>query len=139
GALTSRTFVCPAASFTWSRSSTGTHATCSVGRSGATLESEFCVSALNRSPQVAKPEIFNTDQGSQFANCAFTGILKEREIAISMDGQDRARPSPHTRLSALQALRRTRRTLRRQTAPTCVETLRRNASAGDRRGYSRCT
>src|SRR5262245_18405946 len=45
-----------------------------------TLESEFCVSALNRSLQVAKPEIFNTDQGSQFTSCAFTGILKEREI-----------------------------------------------------------
>jgi putative transposase len=55
-----------------------------------TLESEFCVSALNRSLQVAKPEIFNTDQGSQFTSCAFTGILKEREIAISMDGRGRA-------------------------------------------------
>ncbi len=54
-----------------------------------TLESEFCVSALNRSLQVAKPEIFNTDQGSQFTSCAFTGILKEREIAISMDGRGR--------------------------------------------------
>jgi len=55
-----------------------------------TLESEFCVSALNRSLQVAKPEIFNTDQGSQFTSNAFTGILKEREIAISMDGRGRA-------------------------------------------------
>jgi putative transposase len=55
-----------------------------------TMESEFCVSALSRSLQVAKPEIFNTDQGSQFTSCAFTGILKEREIAISMDGRGRA-------------------------------------------------
>ena len=55
-----------------------------------TMESEFCVSALNRSLQVAKPEIFNTDQGSQFTSNAFTGILKEREIAISMDGRGRA-------------------------------------------------
>src|SRR5215831_1538697 len=55
-----------------------------------TMESEFCVSALNRSLQVAKPEIFNTDQGAQFTGCAFTGILKEREIAISMDGRGRA-------------------------------------------------
>jgi putative transposase len=55
-----------------------------------TMESEFCVSALNQSLQVAKPEIFNTDQGSQFTSCAFTGILKEREIAISMDGRGRA-------------------------------------------------
>jgi putative transposase len=37
-----------------------------------------------------RPEIFNTDQGSQFINCAFTGILKEREIAISMGGRGRA-------------------------------------------------
>jgi len=55
-----------------------------------TMESEFCVSALNQSLQVAKPVIFNTDQGSQFTKCAFTGILKEREIAISMDGRGRA-------------------------------------------------
>ena len=55
-----------------------------------TMESEFCVSALNRSLQVAKPEIFNTDQGSQFTSNVFTGILKEREIAISMDGRGRA-------------------------------------------------
>jgi putative transposase len=48
------------------------------------------VSALNRSLQVAKPDIFNTDQGSQFTSCAFTGILKEREIAIGMDGRGRA-------------------------------------------------
>jgi putative transposase len=55
-----------------------------------TLESEFCVSALNQSLQVARPEIFNTDQGSQFTSNTFTGILKEREIAISMDGRGRA-------------------------------------------------
>jgi putative transposase len=36
------------------------------------LESEFCMSALNRSLQVAKPEIFNTDQGSQFSSYAYT-------------------------------------------------------------------
>src|SRR5262249_52003932 len=55
-----------------------------------TMESEFCMSALTRSLQAAKPEIFNTDQGSQFTSTAFTGILKEREIAISMDGRGRA-------------------------------------------------
>jgi putative transposase len=55
-----------------------------------TLESEFCVSALNQSLQVARPEIFNTDQGSQFTSNTFTGILKEHEIAISMDGRGRA-------------------------------------------------
>ena len=35
-------------------------------------------------------QIFNTDQGSQFTSCAFTGILKESEIAISMDERGRA-------------------------------------------------
>ncbi len=55
-----------------------------------TLESEFCLSALNRALAVAKPEIFNTDQGVQFTSQAFTGILKERKIAISMDGRGRA-------------------------------------------------
>lgn len=55
-----------------------------------TLESEFCISALQRALDVAKPEIFNTDQGVQFTSQAFTGILKEQEIAISMDGRGRA-------------------------------------------------
>lgn len=55
-----------------------------------TMESEFCASALTRSLQVARPEIFNTDQGSQFTSNAFTGILKDHEIAISMDGRGRA-------------------------------------------------
>lgn len=54
------------------------------------MESEFCLSALARSLQVARPEIFNTDQGSQFTSNAFTEILKEHEIAISMDGRGRA-------------------------------------------------
>ena len=36
------------------------------------------------------PEIFNTDQGSQFTSTEFTGVLKSRDIAISMDGKGRA-------------------------------------------------
>lgn len=55
-----------------------------------TLETEFCTSALNQALEQATPEIFNTDQGVQFTSQAFTGILKEREIAISMDGRGRA-------------------------------------------------
>lgn len=54
------------------------------------LDSEFCISALNRALMRAKPEIFNSDQGVQFTSQAFTGILREREIAISMDGRGRA-------------------------------------------------
>ena len=45
---------------------------------------------MHRALTVAKPEIFNTDQGVQFTSQAFTGILKEQEIAISMDGRGRA-------------------------------------------------
>ncbi len=55
-----------------------------------TLETEFCTSALNQALEQATPEIFNTDQGVQFTSQAFTSILKERKIAISMDGRGRA-------------------------------------------------
>ena len=55
-----------------------------------TLETDFCVSSLERALQLAQPEIFNTDQGSQFTSQVFTGKLKERQIAISMDGRGRA-------------------------------------------------
>ena len=55
-----------------------------------TLETDFCVSALERALHVGQPEIFNTDQGSQFTSEVFTGKLKARNIAISMDGRGRA-------------------------------------------------
>ena len=54
-----------------------------------TLESSFCVEALEAALQAKQPEIFNTDQGTQFTSEDFTGILKAREIAISMDGRGR--------------------------------------------------
>lgn len=54
-----------------------------------TLETDFCVQALGEALTVAQPEIFNTDQGSQFTSDQFTGALKEREIQISMDGVGR--------------------------------------------------
>jgi putative transposase len=54
-----------------------------------TLESSFCVEALEAALQAKQPEIFNTDQGTQFTSEDFTGILKDREIAISMDGRGR--------------------------------------------------
>ncbi len=40
-------------------------------------------------PRYGRPEIFNTDQGSQFTSLDFTGVLKGAEIAISMDGRGR--------------------------------------------------
>lgn len=55
------------------------------------LESDFCINALHKAlQQHGAPEIFNTDQGSQFTAAGFTGILKERNIRISMDGRGRA-------------------------------------------------
>jgi putative transposase len=53
------------------------------------LETEFCLIALQRALQQAKPEIFNSDQGCQFTSLAFTDILKTAEIGISMDGRCR--------------------------------------------------
>ena len=54
-----------------------------------TLDSDFCVDALEEALGKAKPEIFNTDQGSQFTSDAFTGTLLEHDIQISMDGKGR--------------------------------------------------
>jgi len=54
-----------------------------------TLEADFCLMALNRALTRAAPEIFNTDQGSQFTSEAFTGKLADAGIRISMDGRGR--------------------------------------------------
>lgn len=56
----------------------------------ATMESDFCVSALEWALRRGKPSIFNTDQGAQFTSEAFTSRLKAAGIAISMDGRGRA-------------------------------------------------
>ena len=52
-----------------------------------TCYNDFCVKALEEALEKGKPEIFNTDQGSQFTSEAFTGLLKQRGIQISMDGK----------------------------------------------------
>jgi putative transposase len=55
-----------------------------------TMDVSFCVSALERAIRLyGKPDIFNTDQGSQFTSEAFTGVLKQNDIKISMDGKGR--------------------------------------------------
>lgn len=55
-----------------------------------TLEIDFCLECLNEAMrQKEKPEIFNSDQGSQFTSPQFTNILKSNEIQISMDGRGR--------------------------------------------------
>lgn len=55
-----------------------------------TLDSSFCVDALEEAlKNFGPPEIFNTDQGAQFTAEAFTKVLRNRSIAISMDGKGR--------------------------------------------------
>ena len=55
-----------------------------------TMDVSFCVSALEEAlARFGKPEIFNTDQGSQFTSAAFTGALAAAGIQISMDGRGR--------------------------------------------------
>ena len=57
-------------------------------RVSITLEVAFCLDAVEEAlARYGKPEIFNTDQGSQFTSAAFTGLLLENAIAISMDGR----------------------------------------------------
>jgi len=55
-----------------------------------TLDTGFCIDALEEAlSQYGKPEIFNSDQGSQFTSLVFTETLKEQGIKISMDGKGR--------------------------------------------------
>ena len=53
------------------------------------MELDFCVEALRCALRRGRPEIFNSDQGSQFTSEKFTGVLEDRKIAISMDGRGR--------------------------------------------------
>ncbi len=55
-----------------------------------TMDVSFCVSALEEAlARFGKPEIFNSDQGSQFSSAAFTGVLEKAGVRISMDGRGR--------------------------------------------------
>ena len=57
-------------------------------RVSITMDADFCVEALEEAiERYGKPEIFNSDQGSQFTSGEFTGVLLRDEIAISMDGK----------------------------------------------------
>ncbi|MGY3694602.1 transposase InsO family protein [Bradyrhizobium sp. USDA 3240] len=59
-----------------------------VHRVSITMETIFCVEALQEAlAKHGRPEIFNTDQGSQFTSLDFTGVLLDANIAISMDGK----------------------------------------------------
>ena len=66
-----------------------------------TMDADFCVAALEEAiARHGRPDIFNTDQGSQFTSFAFTTTLKDAGIRISMDGRGR---SPPSRRAARQA------------------------------------
>jgi putative transposase len=57
-------------------------------RVSITMEVDFCLDALDEAmAKYGQPAIFNTDQGSQFTSAAFTGVLLENKIAVSMDGR----------------------------------------------------
>ena len=54
------------------------------------MDSEFCIEALEEAlVKFGRPEIFNTDQGSQFTSPRFTGVLAAAGVRISMDGRGR--------------------------------------------------
>jgi putative transposase len=53
------------------------------------LDASFCIEALEEALRQGRPEIFNTDQGSQFTDAGFTGVLRGHGVAISMDGRGR--------------------------------------------------
>ena len=53
-----------------------------------TVETDFCIEALEEAlTRFSKPDIFNTDQGSQFTSIGSTSVLQREEIAIGMDGR----------------------------------------------------
>ena len=54
-----------------------------------TLEADFCTEALEEAMGQGQPEVFNTDQGSQFTSWEFTEILQDHAVKISMDGKGR--------------------------------------------------
>lgn len=58
-------------------------------KTSTTLDTTFCLEALEMALESGKPEIFNTDQGTQFTSSAFTTKVKDNGIAISMDGRGR--------------------------------------------------
>lgn len=57
-------------------------------RLSITMEAAFCIEAVEGAlARYGRPDIFNTDQESQFTSVDFTAVLKKAEIAISMDGK----------------------------------------------------
>lgn len=58
-------------------------------RLSISMDVSFCIEAVEQAlGKYGAPEIFNSDQGSQFTSMAFTGLLRDNGIAISMDGRE---------------------------------------------------
>ena len=89
GPPTSPTYPWLGVSSTWWPSWTGTAATCWPGGCPTPLEVDFCVAALEEALSKGRPQIFNTDQGSQFTSEAFTSMLLAQGVQVSMDGRGR--------------------------------------------------
>jgi len=53
------------------------------------LDADFCIDALEEALRKGRPDIFNTDQGSQFTDDGFSGLLERHRVRISMDGKGR--------------------------------------------------
>ena len=96
-----------------------------------TMDACFCVEALAEAlGRYGRPEIFNTDQGSQFTSRGFTGVLKDAGIRISMDGRGRCMDNLLRAYAAPPA----RRSLRSYRAPVAVAQVRGSLPArADRR------
>jgi len=62
----------------------------------ATLDIDFCIRALGKALSITTPNIFNSDQGSQFTSVTFLECLEQRSIHISMDGRERAKDNVFT-------------------------------------------
>ncbi len=54
------------------------------------MDVDFCIEALEEALSQGRPDVFNTDQGSQFTSREHTDLLKSQDVAISMDGRGRA-------------------------------------------------
>ena len=110
-----------------------------------TLAADFCVEALEEAlARYGRPEIFNTDQGSQFTSDDFTGTLKRHGVMISMDGKGRCMDNIFVGCGAASNTRKSTSTLMRRSlrprpasAPGSASTMRSastRASALARRG-----
>ena len=89
GPPTSPTYPWLGVSSTWWPSWTGNSRYVLAWRLSNTLEVDFCVAALEEALSKGRPQIFNTDQGSQFTSEAFTSMLLAQGVQVSMDGRGR--------------------------------------------------